>query len=263
MSAVSARSGLARSTVHRHFPTRQALMAALEEEYGPSVGGRVRVQGGEARLPVRSRGGRLLLVAAREVFTEKGFSGATMREIAERAGLTQAMLYRHFGSKEALFVEATVVPLIEFITEYANRYAEHEPGEWQSLVDAAADFCGSLYDVLFEERELLFVMLAAQRFGSVPESAFAPVEDAFEKVFRHMRNVFELEARARALPSSDRELGVRMVFAMVLSVALHGDWLLATGAYSRDRVMHGMARILVHGITGGDDAAMPGPTESD
>jgi AcrR family transcriptional regulator len=38
-----------------------------------------------------------------QCFAAKGFSGTTTRELAARAGLTEAALYRHFPSKEALY----------------------------------------------------------------------------------------------------------------------------------------------------------------
>jgi AcrR family transcriptional regulator len=41
------------------------------------------------------------------VFPERAFDDVSTREIAERAGVTPATLFRHFGSKQALFDEAT------------------------------------------------------------------------------------------------------------------------------------------------------------
>ncbi|MEI6128397.1 MAG: TetR/AcrR family transcriptional regulator [Pseudomonadota bacterium] len=45
-----------------------------------------------------------IIEAAIEVFFEKGFDAASMREIAEKAGLTKPMIYYHFKNKEALYV---------------------------------------------------------------------------------------------------------------------------------------------------------------
>lgn len=41
--------------------------------------------------------------AAAEVFGERGYDGARMQEIADRAGANKAMIYYYFASKEALF----------------------------------------------------------------------------------------------------------------------------------------------------------------
>jgi AcrR family transcriptional regulator len=45
-----------------------------------------------------------IIEAAIEVFFAKGFDGASMREISERAGLTKPMIYYHFKNKEALYL---------------------------------------------------------------------------------------------------------------------------------------------------------------
>jgi AcrR family transcriptional regulator len=47
----------------------------------------------------------LLLQASLKLISEKGYIGATTREIANEAGVTELTLFRHFGSKERLFEE--------------------------------------------------------------------------------------------------------------------------------------------------------------
>ncbi|WP_425394062.1 TetR family transcriptional regulator [Actinokineospora inagensis] len=49
-----------------------------------------------------------LLTAAREVFVEQGYDGATVRAIARRAGVDAAMVNHWFGGKESLFAEAVL-----------------------------------------------------------------------------------------------------------------------------------------------------------
>lgn len=66
--------------------------------------------------PERRRGRRpggadtrsALLAAARTVFGESGYDGATVRAIARRAGVDPAMVNHWFGGKEALFAEAVL-----------------------------------------------------------------------------------------------------------------------------------------------------------
>jgi AcrR family transcriptional regulator len=47
----------------------------------------------------------LILEAAKQIFTEEGLEGASLRAIAVRAGYTPAALYFHFESKEAIYAE--------------------------------------------------------------------------------------------------------------------------------------------------------------
>ncbi|GAB3905669.1 TetR family transcriptional regulator [Kibdelosporangium lantanae] len=49
-----------------------------------------------------------LVDAARAVFTEQGYEGATVRAIAARAGVDPAMVNHWFGGKDGLFVKAVL-----------------------------------------------------------------------------------------------------------------------------------------------------------
>jgi AcrR family transcriptional regulator len=49
-----------------------------------------------------------LLKAAREVFSESGYEGATVRAIAARAGVDAAMVNHWFGGKDSLFAQAVL-----------------------------------------------------------------------------------------------------------------------------------------------------------
>jgi AcrR family transcriptional regulator len=53
------------------------------------------------RLPAHDRRAQIL-DAAFEVFSEKGFHGARTRELAKRAGVSEALVFSHFPTKEAL-----------------------------------------------------------------------------------------------------------------------------------------------------------------
>jgi AcrR family transcriptional regulator len=46
----------------------------------------------------------LLLDAAEDVFAEKGFTAATLDDIAYAAGYTKGAIYKHFATKEELFL---------------------------------------------------------------------------------------------------------------------------------------------------------------
>lgn len=54
-----------------------------------------------------------ILLSAQKVFQNKGFEGASTREIADGAGVNLALIKRYFGSKTGLFEQA-VLPFLTF-----------------------------------------------------------------------------------------------------------------------------------------------------
>jgi AcrR family transcriptional regulator len=58
--------------------------------------------GNAARLSADQRK-QAIVDAVRGVFAEKGFDGTTTRELAKAAGVSEALLYKHFPSKESLY----------------------------------------------------------------------------------------------------------------------------------------------------------------
>jgi AcrR family transcriptional regulator len=94
-----------------------------------------------------------MLEAAAEVFGEHGYHGASMDEIAARAGITKPMLYRYFGSKEGVFTacgEAAVAVLRERVREASGRRdLPPDVRLWRGLV--------GVFGFIGEHRDLWFV----------------------------------------------------------------------------------------------------------
>jgi AcrR family transcriptional regulator len=70
----------------------------------PAASGRRRATGARARaarLPASDRRTQIL-AAALEVFAEQGFHGTRTRELAQRAGVSEALVFQHFPTKESL-----------------------------------------------------------------------------------------------------------------------------------------------------------------
>ncbi|ACU39520.1 TetR/AcrR family transcriptional regulator [Actinosynnema mirum] len=90
----------------------------------------VAVDGGEPKRRGRRAGGEdtrgALLQAAREVFVERGYEGATVRAIAARAGVDAAMVNHWFGGKQALFAKAVLQLPVDPV-EIVRRIAQGPP----------------------------------------------------------------------------------------------------------------------------------------
>jgi AcrR family transcriptional regulator len=77
-----------------------------------------------------------ILNVALDLFTEKGFDGASLREVAERLGVTKAAIYYHFASKHDILM-ALHLRLHEFGKDALSQMTE-EPVTlelWGQLLD--------------------------------------------------------------------------------------------------------------------------------
>jgi TetR/AcrR family transcriptional regulator len=83
------------------------------------------------RLPASDRR-RQLLDTALDFFSRKGFEGTTTKEIATAAGVTEAIIFRHFPSKHALYAAV--------LEDYHARggFAEYM-AEWKAFMDRNDD----------------------------------------------------------------------------------------------------------------------------
>ena len=83
---------------------------------------------GEGRTP-RKR--RAILAAATEVFLQHGYLGASMDEVAAKAGVSKQTVYKQFENKERLFAEIVLGTSDQLIDGLVQAYAE--------TLDGAAD----------------------------------------------------------------------------------------------------------------------------
>lgn len=100
---------------------------------------------------------RILEVAAR-LFSERGFAGTSIRDIAGELGVTKAALYYHFPSKDAILVELVAQPLaaVKAVLSEPHRLTDHSGREAfiRRAVDALSS-CGPEMMAVFRDPKLL------------------------------------------------------------------------------------------------------------
>jgi AcrR family transcriptional regulator len=150
-----------------------------------------------------------ILAVAGELFTEHGYDGTSLREIADRLGFTKAALYYHFQSKEQI-MEALLQPVQAMVGEFSARLeAAEDIEEWgEALIWVIDQMIGT--DLV------LFRLL--QRNRNVIEQLGGWHEADSDHLQMHER----LEASVRAKASSTHEQ-VRM-FCALGAVTGFDDW---------------------------------------
>jgi TetR/AcrR family transcriptional regulator len=132
------------------------------------------------RMSSRDRRRQLIQVAMR-LFSQKGFRGTTTREIALAAGVTEAIIFRHFSSKDDLYAaildskasEVCVEDWLDELREYANR--RDDEGLFRALASKILDHYRSDLDFM---RLMLYSALEGHDLArNFREKQFTPIQD--------------------------------------------------------------------------------------
>jgi TetR/AcrR family transcriptional regulator len=126
-------------------------------------------------MPASDRRTQLLQIAL-NVFSRKGFNGTTTKEIAAEAGVTEAVIFRHFPTKQALYqaVLDSGIGCIDFEKwlERAKSCMQNndDEGLFKNIASAIIDSYRSEARL---ERVLLFAALEGHEQGLAHHRSFA------------------------------------------------------------------------------------------
>ncbi|MEU3062699.1 TetR/AcrR family transcriptional regulator [Streptomyces subrutilus] len=179
-----------------------------------------------------------ILAAAREVFVEFG-PGAPFDEVARRAGIGNATLYRHFPDRDAL-VHHVVLYVMDGVASEAEAALAEEPDAFAALcrfTHAAADErIGALCPMLADDfdRDHPELVAARQALEAVIERLLATGQDA-------------------GLIRTDIGVGDLTLALSQLSRPLPG-----TGCLDADRFVHRHLQLFLDGLRAPARSVLPG-----
>ncbi len=144
-----------------------------------------------ARMPATDRRRQIVEVATR-VFARAGYVQASTAEIASQAGISEPTIYRHFASKQALYLAVLEQTKAEMI------------GAWKQIAEAAPDPLTALVRISTWYQQQLAVRpqmleLRFRSFAATDDALIAEaVREAYREVTALVRGLFE-DAIARGL----------------------------------------------------------------
>jgi AcrR family transcriptional regulator len=174
-----------------------------------------------------------ILAAARRAFTETGdMNGTTIRHIAERGGISEGVIYRHFESKDQLFFDAVVEPLRDAVDELVAATALVDPSE-PLTPDGQLEALNNLYRQLTSTLEEMLPLLGLVLFGD-PKVAKRFYRENFAVAMDRLAGAWA-EAEGRfGYEVQSPDISARAVMGMALMMALenhHGV------KFDRDRAL--------------------------
>ncbi|QBJ96099.1 TetR/AcrR family transcriptional regulator [Rhodococcus sp. ABRD24] len=153
------------------------------------------------------------LAAALALFAERGYEGASIREIAGRAGLSVPGLYHHYPSKQALLVALTRVIMADLLDRSRRALAESGPSPREQF-DAVVE---SLLRFHMFRREQAFV--ASTEMRSMEPAARAEYVALRDQQQRMLDAIVRAGVRSGDFASPYPEDASRAVATMCIAVA--------------------------------------------
>lgn len=160
-----------------------------------------------------------ILQAAREAFSETGdMNGTTIRAIAEKGGISEGVIYRHFESKDQLFFEAVVEPLREAVDKLVQ--ATEDVDRDQPLTrERQLETTNGLYRQLLATFEEVLPLLGLVLFGD-PQVAkrfykqnFAVAMDRLAEAWGQVEERYGIKVESPDI-SSRAVMGIALVLAL-------------------------------------------------
>jgi AcrR family transcriptional regulator len=211
---------------------------------------RPRVVKGPSRLgnPPTTRRDEFMRVAA-DVFAERGFRGAGMREIAERCGVKPAALYYYFPSKAAILEAICNYAVREFVERIAAIQAAQMPIEEKIRLAVRAHL-----EPLLEHRFYVHAFLFQRR--ELPPDVRRPL-DMQARNYEGLWDALLVEGQTLGtIPRGiDRKVTVLAILGMCNAVARWSDAAVDRGL---DGVAASFSRLIISGLMA-QRAPLPDP----
>ncbi len=158
----------------------------------------------------KERTRQAIIEAGLRLFSEKGFNGATTREIAKDAGIAEITLFRHFQTKESLFEE--VISRYSFLPALRNLLPEISNLPYEdALMVIAREFLNTLY----LRKDLIRIMLT--EIHRYPEQMQRVYNSLIDEVIKTLASYFENMQKKGVLNEFDVNMGARAFLGMFFS----------------------------------------------
>jgi AcrR family transcriptional regulator len=133
---------------------------------------------------------RQIIDAAEKVFAEKGFSGATIENIAEQAELSPATLYLYFKNKDELYASLNLKFLKVFIERIENIRSQNELNP-EEKVKALVEVLYELYD--YDPLNVINVLRfqSSEALRNLSPQLSSQIKDGARKYLRAIAGIFQ------------------------------------------------------------------------
>ena len=179
-----------------------------------------------------------ILEAAAQVFRQKGFHGASMKDIAEAVNLQKASLYHHVSSKQEILVEI-LDQALQLLLERISSITTQNISADKKLQLMIREYLQILVDNIDLASVLLFEHRSLERRQ---QSRHIPNRDKFEGLWR---DVIAEGVRTKIFQCEDPALTARALLGLLNWTI---TWFHPDGQKNIEQVADNYSRMLLNGL---------------
>jgi AcrR family transcriptional regulator len=188
-----------------------------------------------------------ILEAALSVFSDLGYTQATLNDVADRVGVTKGCLYHYFESKERLLLDLIEDRIGAAII--ANEALSSSEGSREELLSALLE---RLWKRFQEPGQIEVAILALTELPKIPEAGRLLHEEVLARSEQTLREVLHRGRGCDEVPAEEIRRAAKMIPLMILGAAM-GTRLFRTidpGQFSAEQTGQTVTAILLHGLSG-------------
>ena len=188
-----------------------------------------------------------ILEAALSVFSDLGYTQATLNDVAERLGVTKGCLYHYFESKERLLLD-----LIEDRIGAAIVVNEALASGEGSREEVLRKLIEGFWKRFQEPGQVEVAILAFSELPKVPEAGRLLYEEVVARSEQTLRDVLQRGRRCEEVGAEEIQRVAKMIPLMIMGAAM-GTRLFRSidpGQFSAEQTGQTVTEILLHGLSG-------------
>jgi AcrR family transcriptional regulator len=178
-----------------------------------------------------------LIEIARTVFSEKGFDGASVEEIAARADVSKPVVYEHFGGKEGLYAVVVDREVRQLLGMMRDALTADSP---RVLIEQAAV---ALLDYIEQSSEGFRILVRDTPLGSASGSYVSIIGDIATRV----EGILVDQFKRRGFDPKAAPMYAQMLVGMVSAT---GQWWLDTRKPAKEVVAANLVNLAWNGLSG-------------
>jgi AcrR family transcriptional regulator len=186
-----------------------------------------------------------LVEAACEEFEVNGYTRTKTANIAKKAGVSETLLFKHFGSKANLFHDTI---FNAFNTHFAEFQRAHPvaDGDAAARLDVTKQYIGEVQSFFAQHSRMLMLLITSYSYETTEVKGIEDIEGLHDYL---QTTATMIESRLEQAPVFDPLLTASIAFSTILSCVLFKGWLFPPGVGDSQAMNAAVINFVLGGVS--------------